>query len=640
MNLNWLINRLKTLSFLELVFRIYQFLGRKNEKLFLNRNQKSIKHIHFSGVLDIPRIEKLNLPKDLLVFGKNLSIEETIPWHYDLYSNNSFDKKFCFSMSPRTHGNKCVKHTWEINRFHFLVSWAVNYIATGSEKYLNLIKSSISSWIVENPYLIGVNWYSGLEVSVRLLNWWLTIEILNSTDLKHDKYFQQFLTGRWNHSIYHHIKFIRKHLSFYSSANNHLIGELASLYIACSVWDFNKSDRWKKKSKHLLEREILKQHNHGINKEESFEYIQFIADFLTISFWVGEKTNNLFSKSYKDELKNIYDYIYDATDSDGEPYNYGDEDDGFLFKPELKHYNNFKCIIASGVILFNDKAYKQKTTEFGIKNLLIFGRDAEIKYNSSQLEKSEGRSAFFQKQGHFYFKNNDNKIYAHFNVAPLGYLSTAVHGHADALSFVLKVKNQWFLVDPGTYVYHKEPDFRQYFKGTVAHNTIRIDNCDQALSKAPMIWLKHYKSNVQNTSITDELEEVTGEHNGYEAIGTNHRRKVQYRKKENLFLIIDSLSNLNGVIHKAEIIYHIHPDIEIKQTGLNIYELKNQNSSTTVTLNLPNDFQYSVLKGQNNPVIGWYSKGYYQIEPSSVIIGVKNFEDSFECITKIKVETL
>ena len=40
---------------------------------------------------------------------------------------------------------------------------------------------------------------------------------------------------------------------------------------------------------------------------------------------------------------------------------------------------------------------------------------------------------------------------------PLGYLSIAAHGHADALSLVMHLGGRPVLVDPGTFTYHEQP---------------------------------------------------------------------------------------------------------------------------------------------------------------------------------------
>ena len=72
---------------------------------------------------------------------------------------------------------------------------------------------------------------------------------------------------------------------------------------------------------------------------------------------------------------------------------------------------------------------------------------------------------------------------------------TAGHSHADTLSLVLRrcAPNdgqmiEQILIDPGTYTYVADPLWRDRFRGTAAHNTLRIDGLDQAIPRGPFAW--------------------------------------------------------------------------------------------------------------------------------------------------------
>ena len=68
--------------------------------------------------------------------------------------------------------------------------------------------------------------------------------------------------------------------------------------------------------------------------------------------------------------------------------------------------------------------------------------------------------------------------YLIFDCGPLG---EGGHGHYDALSFEAYALGQPLVVDPGRYTYAEEPgpNWRRWFKGTAAHNTVCVDGLDQ-----------------------------------------------------------------------------------------------------------------------------------------------------------------
>jgi uncharacterized heparinase superfamily protein len=77
--------------------------------------------------------------------------------------------------------------------------------------------------------------------------------------------------------------------------------------------------------------------------------------------------------------------------------------------------------------------------------------------------------------------------HAMIDAGPFGALH-AGHSHSDTLSMVLRSGNADILIDPGTYTYTGEPEWRDWFRGTRAHNTICIDGRDQAVPRGPFRW--------------------------------------------------------------------------------------------------------------------------------------------------------
>ena len=125
-----------------------------------------------------------------------------------------------------------IKYLWEPNRHLHLVTLAQGYALSGKRAYFDTIAEHLDSWFLACPYGYGPNWASALEAALRLINWSATWQLLGPEILEKESAFR----GRWLDSIYQHAQFIRGWFSLHSSANNHLIGEAAGLFIAAVTW--------------------------------------------------------------------------------------------------------------------------------------------------------------------------------------------------------------------------------------------------------------------------------------------------------------------------------------------------------------------------------------------------------------------
>ncbi|MFT8131079.1 heparinase II/III family protein, partial [Salmonella enterica] len=64
-----------------------------------------------------------------------------------------------------------IKVPWEMSRGLNLVRLGQAYRLTRDERYVQGVVAQAGDWIVQNPYLKGVNWSSAMEASIRSLNW-------------------------------------------------------------------------------------------------------------------------------------------------------------------------------------------------------------------------------------------------------------------------------------------------------------------------------------------------------------------------------------------------------------------------------------------------------------------------------------
>lgn len=205
------------------------------------------------------------------------------------------------------------------------------------------------------------------------------------------------------------------------------------------------------------------------------------------------------------------------------------------------------------------------------------------------------------------------EIWCRCDGGPHGFLSIAAHAHADALSVEVRHDGVDVLADPGTYCYHGQPEWRQYFRSTLGHNTLQLDGGDQSVSGGPFLWTRHAQSRV----LTAETARWSAEHDGYQ--GTVHQRKVELTAEIQELRIVDEV---RGPRREARLAFHLGPAITADLVG-NRAQLTwtRDGEDRSAVLDLPAQLSWQAYRGETEPPLGWYSAGFGCKEPATTLIG-------------------
>src|SRR5262249_52887256 len=79
------------------------------------------------------------------------------------------------------------------------------------------------------------------------------------------------------------------------------------------------------------------------------------------------------------------------------------------------------------------------------------------------------------------------------DLSPLGYLSTAGHGHCDALHLSIWWGDQAVLIDPGTGAYHADRPLRDYLASWQAHNGPHAVGTNFPERRGAFLWSAHHQ---------------------------------------------------------------------------------------------------------------------------------------------------
>lgn len=107
-------------------------------------------------------ITNTQTPKNFLDdISKNFHVfNEKVNFENEILDNNQNSKKWYLE---KLSNYKDIKITWELNRLQFLNYLVINH---KKEKAIKLL----DEWIIKNPYNLGINWNSNLEVAIRSIS--------------------------------------------------------------------------------------------------------------------------------------------------------------------------------------------------------------------------------------------------------------------------------------------------------------------------------------------------------------------------------------------------------------------------------------------------------------------------------------
>lgn len=558
------------------------------------------------SVLD-GRFNVFSLPRAELGFPPN--------WHKDPKTGTVAPLDFGKTLNYRDEsivGD--IKYLWEPNRHLELVHLAQAWHLSGERRFLDGARVLLESWFEQNPYPLGVNWTSSLEHGIRLINWSFAWHIFGGEN-------SELFTGadgaglrrKWLGSIYQHCFFIGGHFSKYSSSNNHLIGEYAGLFIAANTWPlWPESARWLEVSQRGLECEALVQNaGDGGNREQAIWYHHEVADMLLLCGLAGRANQTEFSAGYWSRLEAMLEFIASLMDVAGELPMIGDSDDAVIVDLGIER-DVYRSLLATGSVLFARGDFKAKAQGFDDKTRWLLGDDANSEFDAiatAELQLPVHRA--FRETGYYIlgdaFETAD-EIRLVADAGALGYLSIAAHGHADALALNLSVGGHEVLVDPGTFSYHTQQVWRDYFKGTSAHNTVRVDRLDQSTSGGNFLWLKHASAECLEFKPGASEDLWLAQHDGYAGLPdpVTHRREIRFDKSRRAFHVTDSL--LCSDRHEVELHWHCseHSTVCVEDKLVRI-----ETGDVIVEISMPGlPWQVEVIEGQLEPPLGWISRRF------------------------------
>jgi hypothetical protein len=480
------------------------------------------------------------------LLGSVIQTGKEIQWRRDYLTGRETGLEY-FRRIPYLDSSRVGDHKiiWELNRHQHLVTLAQAYLLSDRVEFLEDLWAQLGSWLDQNPFCRGINWSSALEVAFRSLSW-LWIEHLAGSRMP------QPLRRRWLGMLFDHGRFLERNLSVYFSPNTHLQGEALALHALGFLFASHRiSARWRAIGATILEQII---HTHVRPDGGHFEQSSYYHVYATDMFLFHALLERV-SEAYLERLRKMAGYLW-ALSSSGEIPLLGDDDGGRLFHPFGPRREFARGTLAACALFLGDTPWRGNPDDLPEQALWWLG-------NRDSLPPSTGpaQSALFRETGVAVLAEGDVQAIADTRAFGFG---GAGHSHAHALHFTLKRAGVDVLIDPGAYTYVADPPARDRFRGTAAHNTVRVDGLDQADPAGPFRW-----SNLPETELLNwsphpwHLDAVCRYR------GIRHNRQIAWR--DGVLFVLDHFQGSGSGSHCLEQFWR--PGGDVKTIRPRLFEL-------------------------------------------------------------------
>jgi hypothetical protein len=518
----------------------------------------------------------------LLLGYENLNYGDPIDWHLDLVHGKRapldpwFKTPFLDFAVVGDH-----KVTWELNRHQHLLTLAKAHLLSGNsnndDEYVRELIAQFRNWINANPYPLGINWGSTLEVAFRSLSW-IWVDKLLAGAPQYEEFRSELAPA-----LAFHGRYIERYLSTYFSPNTHLLGEAVALFFLGTLYpQMPGAARWKESGWQIVLHEAKRQvRPDGVYFEQSLYYHVYALDFFLYARLLAARNGMEIPPAYDAVLGRMLDVVA-ALAQAGPAEGFGDDDGGRLFNPRRNRTEQMTDPLALGAVMYSKDVHPREFSAARLTEeaIWLFGEQAVEELTRAETKTSPAPCSMAFPDGGIYVLA-DSQPYAQammVDAGPQG-VGRSGHGHADALSLRLTMDGRRWLVDSGSGVYiSKDPADRNVFRGTGAHNTMRVDGVDQAVPDDPFSWTHIPVTQAENWIVGKSFTYFVGSHNGYARLADPvlHRRHV-LKIAGGPWLVRDLA--LGRAEHELEIRWHFAPDLDVQAIGSGRVEISSQGTS-------------------------------------------------------------
>src|SRR2546429_3616543 len=349
------------------------------------------------------RAEQISRHRFDLLGYESLDYGVQIDWHLDRVHIKRAPRKFWFKMrylNFQEAGDS--KIIWELNRHQHFVILAKAYRLTGDERFAKEIFNQWQHWHDENPYPVGINWASSLEVAFRSLSWIWTYFLLADSPTMLPGF-----RNEWLRALSISGRHIENYLSTYFSPNTHLLGEAVALFFIGTICpELRSAERWKKRGWEIVLQEAKRQvQADGFHFEQSTYYHVYALDFFFHAGVLAAINDVPVPPEFDLTLQRMLDALCNLGRA-GTPPRLGDDDGGRVFDPRRNRAEHMLDPLSTGAVLFGRGDFKSVAGGLREETLWLLGEQGVTVFDGLRATAPAEQSLALQTSGLYVMSNS------------------------------------------------------------------------------------------------------------------------------------------------------------------------------------------------------------------------------------------
>lgn len=538
-----------------------------------------------------------------------VNVGANVDWNYDAVADFHWPDMASSRINHRF-AEADPKWIWELNRLQHLPMLAQAWLFTGESLYAETALDHLETWMDQNPFGSGIAWRGAFEAGVRAISVSIALQGLRTSPRLTMQCYRRVVR-----MLDASARYCWRARSRFSSANNHLMGELVGvatvhllfpeLAAPATVFDDCLKDLCAE-----AERQILPD---GAGVEQAVSYQMHTAEFLSVVIGLLRSLGDAVPPQLTGAVDRSSRYLSALVGTDDPDPRYGDDDDGFVLRlgAETKRTVRQHLGITAAVTGATPRTGERTLTAAWFRMALTSHPDD----NPVDAGDASEAGIYAPDGGLVLLRSGPRRLTM--DVGPLGYLSIAAHGHADALAVTLSNEGRELIVDPGTASYYGHPQWRSVHRGTRAHPTVCVDGQDQSVIGGQFYWRRHAETTVH--SVDFERGIVDAEHDGYRRLNgpVVHRRCLIAAPGDETIAVVDLLDSRTA--HDIVVSWPLAPDLEAMPGKNGHLATRDGNLALEICYAATIGLEVEQTKADSEGHLGWWSDRLEARVPSWLI---------------------